>query len=278
MNDRCTPEELGAAIRAARTARDLTQADLAHQAGVSRSWLIGVEKGTRPQAMRTKIDAVLEVLDIDIPGEGTPTDEDMTAGEMAALAIQQYIAPQVKWSMAPMLEHVQRRNAQLALSQLPALRALQNYSTQLAASQLPALQGLQHRNAQIAKSMQPIIASTRMQVPVVKIPKIPFPALPSPALFALAKIPKMYLPAVSTDAVTRAAVEAIRAAAPTLRWATQEIEAKQTHEPEDDVGSVLRQRNAHLQRMLDTGEFPEDSQSMGQGAAQALPGDPADES
>lgn len=301
MNGRCTPEEIGAAIRAARAKRGLTQADLAHQAGVSRSWLIGVEKGTRPRAMRTKLVAVLEVLDIDVPGEDSPADEDMVAGDMAALAIQRYLAPQVKWSMAPVLEHMQRLHVQklnphLALSQLPALQALQNYSARVAASQLPALQALQNystqiaqsqspvlralenQNAQLARSIQPILASAQMQIPTVTIPKKAFENLPSPTLYTLAKIPPMRLPAVSTDAVTHAAVAAIRAAAPTLRWATQEAEAEQTQEPEEDVSSVLQQRNAHLQRILDTGEFPEYPQPTGKGAAQALPGGPVDES
>lgn len=202
---------------------------------------------------------------MDVPGEDTgrevsPADEDMAAGDMTALAIQQYIAPQVKLSMAPMLEHVQRLNARLVQSQLPALQSLQNQNTQL------------------AKSLQPILASARMQIPTVTIPKIAFQNLPSPTLYTLAKIPELRLPAVSTDAVTRAAVAAIRAAAPTLRWVTQEVEAEETQEPEGDVGSVLQQRNAYLRQLLDTGEFPVDSQSMVKGAPQALPGDPVDES
>ncbi|MDN6399347.1 MAG: helix-turn-helix domain-containing protein [Brachybacterium sp.] len=58
-----TPHDLGAAVRDARTAAELTQAQLAERAGVSREWLIGLERGVRPRAELTKILEVLSALD-----------------------------------------------------------------------------------------------------------------------------------------------------------------------------------------------------------------------
>ena len=58
-----TPHDLGAAVRDARTAANLTQAELAERAEVSREWLIGLERGTRPRAELTKILGVLAALD-----------------------------------------------------------------------------------------------------------------------------------------------------------------------------------------------------------------------
>lgn len=58
-----TPQDLGAAVRDARTAAQLTQAELAERAGVSREWIIGLERGTRPRAELTKILGVLAALD-----------------------------------------------------------------------------------------------------------------------------------------------------------------------------------------------------------------------
>lgn len=58
-----TPQDLGAAVRDARTSAQLTQAELAERADVSREWLIGLERGTRPRAELTKILGVLAALD-----------------------------------------------------------------------------------------------------------------------------------------------------------------------------------------------------------------------
>lgn len=58
-----TPTDLGAAVREARTEAQLTQAELATRAGVSREWLIGLERGARPRAELTKILGVLSALD-----------------------------------------------------------------------------------------------------------------------------------------------------------------------------------------------------------------------
>ncbi|SLE78668.1 XRE family transcriptional regulator [Mycobacteroides abscessus subsp. bolletii] len=61
-----SPRALGAFIHDARIERNLTQESLATLAGVSRSWLIGVEQGKRQRAEFDKILNVLEALDINL--------------------------------------------------------------------------------------------------------------------------------------------------------------------------------------------------------------------
>lgn len=56
-----TPADLGAAIRAARRLLDLTQAELAQRAGVSRQWLVAVEQG-HGRAELGKVNAVLHAV------------------------------------------------------------------------------------------------------------------------------------------------------------------------------------------------------------------------
>ena len=67
---------LGQAVKALRRERGMTQADLAEAIGVSRQWIIGIEKGAKERAeigliMRTldELDASLLVRD-DSQGEG----------------------------------------------------------------------------------------------------------------------------------------------------------------------------------------------------------------
>ncbi len=59
-----TPADLGAIVRESRLLAHLTQAELAAKAEVSREWLIGLERGSRPRAELTKVLAVLDVLDL----------------------------------------------------------------------------------------------------------------------------------------------------------------------------------------------------------------------
>jgi len=61
-----SPRALGAFIHDARIERNLTQESLATLAGVSRSWLIGVEQGKRQRAEFDKILNVLEALNINL--------------------------------------------------------------------------------------------------------------------------------------------------------------------------------------------------------------------
>ena len=69
-----TPSDMGALIRAQRTALHLDQKTVAEKVGVSRQWMVDVEKG-KPGAeiglvMRT-IDALGIVLTADKPTKGT---------------------------------------------------------------------------------------------------------------------------------------------------------------------------------------------------------------
>lgn len=61
-----TGRQLGAAIHDARVQAGLTQAALAERAGVSRKWLIGLERGARTGAELGKVLAVLNALHLSI--------------------------------------------------------------------------------------------------------------------------------------------------------------------------------------------------------------------
>jgi HTH-type transcriptional regulator/antitoxin HipB len=72
-----TPTDLGALIRDRRTKLGLDQKSLAKKVGVSRQWIVEVEKG-KPRAevgllLRT-IDALGILLDADKGGPGKPKD------------------------------------------------------------------------------------------------------------------------------------------------------------------------------------------------------------
>jgi HTH-type transcriptional regulator / antitoxin HipB len=56
------PQTLGAAVREARAARDWTQAELASRAGVSRSFVLDIERGSRPRAELVRVLSVLKAL------------------------------------------------------------------------------------------------------------------------------------------------------------------------------------------------------------------------
>lgn len=60
-----TPKDIGAAIRDRRKKRGLDQAGLAALIGVSRKWIIDVEKG-KPRAEISLILKTLNALDLDI--------------------------------------------------------------------------------------------------------------------------------------------------------------------------------------------------------------------
>lgn len=69
-----TTRELGGALRQARRARGMSQADLARAARVGRSWLSAVERGKRT----AEIGLVLQVLDT-LRLDVTLTDRQATA-------------------------------------------------------------------------------------------------------------------------------------------------------------------------------------------------------
>jgi HTH-type transcriptional regulator/antitoxin HipB len=56
------PQALGVAIREARAGRHWTQAELAHRAGVSRSFVLDVERGNRPRAELVRVLSVVKAL------------------------------------------------------------------------------------------------------------------------------------------------------------------------------------------------------------------------
>ena len=60
-----TPADFGAAIREQRRLLDLDQATLAKRVGVSRQWIIEVEKG-KPRAAMQLVLRTLEVLGIEL--------------------------------------------------------------------------------------------------------------------------------------------------------------------------------------------------------------------
>ncbi|MGP9538133.1 helix-turn-helix domain-containing protein [Brachybacterium sp. AOP43-C2-M15] len=74
-----TPADLGALVRESRRAARLTQADLAAKVGVSREWLIGLERGSRPRAELTKVLAVLDALDMPLTIGRRPSATDERA-------------------------------------------------------------------------------------------------------------------------------------------------------------------------------------------------------
>ena len=55
--------ELGAALRDRRTQAGLTQEQLATRAGVSRAFVIDIERGRRPRAELNRVLAVMRALD-----------------------------------------------------------------------------------------------------------------------------------------------------------------------------------------------------------------------
>lgn len=77
-----TARELGAVIVDARRHHRLTQQELAEKAGVSRSWLIGVEQGQRKGAELTKILGLLRTLGVSLSLE-LPSEEGSDAGTTA---------------------------------------------------------------------------------------------------------------------------------------------------------------------------------------------------
>ena len=80
-------QELGAEVRAERRRRDLTQAELAARAGVSREWLSRLENGAR-RLEADKVLGVLRALDFSLLSR----DEQPTQADIAK-------AQQVAWTM-----------------------------------------------------------------------------------------------------------------------------------------------------------------------------------
>lgn len=106
--------DLGAYIHDARTERGWTQQHLADLAGVSRTWLVGVERGQRPGAELGKIFALLHTLEVSISLEQEPFGEPSQAASPQA----PYLSPAVRAQMSGLNEalkpavEVYRRAAQ----------------------------------------------------------------------------------------------------------------------------------------------------------------------
>ncbi|TCC65494.1 helix-turn-helix domain-containing protein [Kribbella pittospori] len=81
-------DDLGAAVRAERRRRQLSQAALAAQAGVSREWLSRLENGA-PRLEADKVISVLRILDFSLLAQ----DEQPTQSDIAK-------AQKVAWTMA----------------------------------------------------------------------------------------------------------------------------------------------------------------------------------
>jgi transcriptional regulator with XRE-family HTH domain len=76
--------ELGAAVRAERLRRGLSQGSVAASAGVSREWLGRLEKGA-PRLEADKVLSVLNTLDIAVlPKEEQPTQRDIAKAQKVA--------------------------------------------------------------------------------------------------------------------------------------------------------------------------------------------------
>lgn len=87
---RSTPDA-GAAIRSARRAAGLTQAELARRAGVGRQWLVALEKG-HERAELGKVLAVLQALGLDLttgPDRPAPTGRTWLTARDVAEAIRE---------------------------------------------------------------------------------------------------------------------------------------------------------------------------------------------
>ena len=90
-----TPADLGALIRDHRTKLGLDQKSLAQKVGVSRQWIVDVEKG-KPRAeigllLRT-ISALGVALDAEKEGSGKPKDASLSHGADVHVDIDSIVA------------------------------------------------------------------------------------------------------------------------------------------------------------------------------------------
>lgn len=78
-----TPADVGAIIRARRTALGLGQAELATRVGVSRLWINQVERGKRGASLDLIL-RTLRALDITLTGEAPESDREHLDGPAIA--------------------------------------------------------------------------------------------------------------------------------------------------------------------------------------------------
>jgi transcriptional regulator with XRE-family HTH domain len=74
-----TAAELGALARAARRALGWTQAQAAHEAGVSRQFVIALESGRHPNAELWRVLAVLSAVGVTLSGSVTDPPQEQAA-------------------------------------------------------------------------------------------------------------------------------------------------------------------------------------------------------
>lgn len=89
-----TPAELGALIRDHRTSLGLDQKSLAQKVGVSRQWIVEVEKGKpgAPIGLLLRTIAVLRIaLNAEKEGSGKPKDTSVSYGADAYVDIDSII-------------------------------------------------------------------------------------------------------------------------------------------------------------------------------------------
>jgi HTH-type transcriptional regulator / antitoxin HipB len=80
-----SPADLGSTVRGRRTELRLTQADVAEAAGVSRAWLIDLEKG-KPTVELSRVLGVLDALGLTVdlrPADSTSPDSPSALTEAA---------------------------------------------------------------------------------------------------------------------------------------------------------------------------------------------------
>lgn len=81
-----SPRDLGLVVRAARRAQGMTQAELAARAGVTREWIVGLEKGNRG----AEVGRVLQVLStlrlgVDVPAGSAARPNAETVSRIDAI-------------------------------------------------------------------------------------------------------------------------------------------------------------------------------------------------
>ena len=103
-------DELGAAVRAERRRRGMSQATLAVQAGVSREWLGRLENGAR-RLEADKVLSVMSALDFAVLAR----DEQPTQADIAK-------AQKVAWTMALEAQPLTDEGFQRVLSKIVARR------------------------------------------------------------------------------------------------------------------------------------------------------------
>jgi len=96
-----TPTDIGTLIRETRRARRLDQAELARRVGVSRRWIIGIEKG-KGRADLSLVLRTLETLGVDLRSDDASSTSPRKSGAAVVVDIDDVLAAhQGRGSRAP---------------------------------------------------------------------------------------------------------------------------------------------------------------------------------